>query len=148
MAGVLPLNQIVRKEVKQYSPCALFARGPASEPFSPVCIDALLFGISLRLVRARELVRSLKQFSAALFASRFVIMAVAQDVDVTLFEFLATVDLPRVNPREMLADVEKFLNDNGIMESWHLVGLTMAAFRKESFKNAQMIGAFFWFRVC
>jgi hypothetical protein len=75
-------------------------------------------------------------------------MAHTQDVDVTLFEFLATVDLPRVNPREMLAEVEKFLNDNGIMESWHLVGLTMAAFRKESFKNVQMIGAFFWFRVC
>ena len=88
------------------------------------------------------------KFSAALFASRAVIMALAQDVDVTLFDFLATVDMPRVNPQEMLEEVVKFLNDNGIMECWHLVGLTMAAFKKESFKNAQMIGAFIWFRVC
>ena len=125
-----------RLEVKQYSPCALFARGPASEPFPPVCIAGLL--ISLRVSSCD----CSNKFSAALFANRFDIMA-GMDVDVSLIEFLAAVDLPRVNPQELVVETAKFLNDNGIMENWHLVGLTMSAFKKESFKDAQMIGAVF-----
>ena len=124
------------QEVKQYSPCALFARGPASEPFPPVCIAGLL--ISLRVSSCD----CSNKFSAALFANRFDIMA-GMDVDVSLIEFLAAVDLPRVNPQELVDETAKFLNDNGIMENWHLVGLTMSAFKKESFKDAQMIGAVF-----
>ena len=124
------------QEVKQYSPCALFARGPASEPFPPVCIAGLL--ISLRVSSCD----CSNKFSAALFANRFDIMA-GMDVDVSLVEFLAAVDLLRVNPQELVDETAKFLNDNGIMENWHLVGLTMSAFKKESFKDAQMIGAVF-----
>ena len=124
------------QEVKQYSPCALFARGPASEPFPPVCIAGLL--ISLRVSSCD----CSNKFSAALFANRFDIMA-GMDVDVSLIEFLAAVDSPRVNPQELVDETAKFLNDNGIMENWHLVGLTMSAFKKESFKDAQMIGAVF-----
>ena len=63
------------------------------------------------------------------------------DVEQTMSEFLATVDLPRVNPQELIEEAVLFLKSNGIMESWHLVGLTTAAFKKDSFKDAFMIGA-------
>ena len=89
------------QEVKQYSPCALFARGPASEPFLPVCIAGLL--ISLRVSSCD----CSNKFSAALFANRFDIMA-GMDVDVSLIEFLAAVDLPRVNPQELVDETAKF----------------------------------------
>ena len=56
------------------------------------------------------------------------------------FDFLAFVDLPRVNPQEVLQEVEKFLIANGITEFWHMEGITMNAFKRDSFKDAFMIG--------
>ena len=57
-----------------------------------------------------------------------------------MFGFLETVDLPKVHPRELLEEAVEFLNANGIQESWHMVGLSMSAFRKQSFKHVFMIG--------
>ena len=62
------------------------------------------------------------------------------DVSMSLFDFLAVVDLPRVHPQEVLQEVEKFLKANGIMEFWHMEGITMNAFKRDSFKDAFMIG--------
>lgn len=62
------------------------------------------------------------------------------DVSMSLFDFLAVVDLPRVHPHEVLQEVEKFLKANGIMEFWHMEGITMNAFKRDSFKDAFMIG--------
>jgi hypothetical protein len=62
------------------------------------------------------------------------------DLSMSLFDFLAFVDLPRVNPQEVLQEVEKFLIANGITEFWHMEGITMNAFKRDSFKDAFMIG--------
>jgi hypothetical protein len=62
------------------------------------------------------------------------------DLSMSLFDFLAFVDLPRVNPQEVLQEVEKFLITNGITEFWHMEGITMNAFKRDSFKDAFMIG--------
>ena len=52
------------------------------------------------------------------------------DVDQTLMGFIETVDLPKVHPKELLEEAVKFLNSNSITESWHMVSLSMAAFKK------------------
>ena len=63
------------------------------------------------------------------------------DLSMSLFDFLEVVDLPRVHPQEVLQEVEKFLITNGITKFWHMEGITMNAFKRDSFKDAFMIGS-------
>ena len=61
----------------------------------------------------------------------------------SLIVFLGTVDLPRIHPVEVLDEVVRFLNGQGLSESWRLTGLTTSAFKKETFPDVFMIGAYF-----
>ena len=60
----------------------------------------------------------------------------AFDVEQSLVDFVKSVDMPKVHPAETIDEVMCCLGGNGIHESWHVVGLTVNAFKKESFKDA------------
>ena len=68
-------------------------------------------------------------------------MFAAFDVEQSLVDFVKSVDMPKVHPAETIDEVMSCLGGNGIHESWHMVGLTVNAFKKESFKDAFIIGA-------
>ena len=65
----------------------------------------------------------------------------AFDVEQSLEDFVKSVDLPKVHPAETIGEIMNCIGVNGISESWHMVGLTVNAFKKESFKDAFIIGA-------
>jgi len=76
-----------------------------------------------------------------LFGFAITAIMAAVNVEESLIIFLGKVDLPRIHPVEVLEDVVKFLNGQGLSESWHLTGLTTSAFKKELFPDVFMIGA-------
>ena len=65
----------------------------------------------------------------------------AFDVDQSLLDFVKTVDLPKVHPGGTIQDIMDCLTNNGIDESWHMVGLHVNGFKKDTFKNAFVLGA-------
>ena len=56
-----------------------------------------------------------------------------------LGEFLAKVDMPRVQPREFLEEVAAALERNGVKEYWQLEGLRIEHLKKETLKDAGLI---------